>query len=161
MKFRNYKIRGYQNPESGIEISRGPDWILLQDNPTDFFIDGLKFIHRSYVIREVHTSYDALMRDVLKLKKIDQSQEIDAQLKDQPLFEYFFQSGKLIQIYQTRQNSTLIGKVVRVSANSFKLRLLGTKGEWQEELSFRYARIRVLKFGTDYLKSFELYVSKS
>lgn len=161
-EYKHFKIRGFKTLENGFFFQTGKKWILLKDNPFDFILDGFLCIRKKHVLREVALD-NSLKNAIFNLKRNSQKKEhlIDINLNDDSrLFNYFIQTDSLIQVCLARQDSTLVGKPMAANENSFRMRLLSTKGKWLNEFNFKYDQIRTINFESDYLKSFQLYLKQ-
>lgn len=157
-KIKSIKVRGFKRPETGIFLGSGKNWVLLNDNPIDFIIDGYLLIRKENILREVRSDDLELTTKVLRLKgELSEASFFSFNLNsDHLLFDKLLKDECLIQICFHNQDSTLVGRVISVKPDRFRMRLLSRKGEWLKEFNFRYNKLRTINVGSDYLKSLEL-----
>ena len=154
MQVQSFTLRGYK-PFSGVTLRQGAVRLLVQSIPVDYTLDGHRLLlgHRLTASSSESEQQVAL---VLQLKGVlplaVPSYPVD---NDHELFSLLRETQELIAIYLS-DDSCLVGRVHRVSSASFHLHLLNTKGRWLQVHPFRFERIKIVEFGTDYLHSLQL-----
>lgn len=163
-RFRSIKIRGYKRLESGIFLEGGRKWVILKENPMDFIIDGYLFIRKKHILRQESSDGYELMDVIMRLKgEYSKAPDFfDLNLNnDELLFKHFSDNKYLIQICLHNQDSTLVGQILLVEKDSFRMKLLSRKGKWLKEFNFKYDKLRTVSVGSDYLKSLELLIKEN
>jgi hypothetical protein len=153
MQVQSFKLRGYQ-PVVGVLLKQGSARTLLQSSPADYVVDGYQLLARQAIASS--GDWEQQLALVLTLKgawpAVVPPYPVDS---DYALFTLLRETQEVIAIY-LREDSLLVGRVCHVNAASLRVHLLSTKGQWLEVHTFRFARIKLLETGTDYLHSLQL-----
>jgi hypothetical protein len=153
------KVRGYKDI-NGVLINQTKHWLLLKYIPVDYVVDGLLFVNKQHVIRFGEGLHIGLVEKVLMLKQVDFHEKSPLDMSsNQALYSNLLSSGQLVQISLGDEDVVYIGQVIKVNNNSIRCRMVGVKGEWTNEQSFRYTSIRMLGLHNDYVESLTLLVN--
>ncbi len=153
MQVQSFKLRGYK-PIVGVVLRQGAARVLVQSIPTDYTLDGYRLLANRATPSSGEREQQLAL--VLKLKG---ALPVDVPPypveSDYELFNVLRDTQELIAIY-LREESLLVGRVHQVNSASLRLHLLSPKGQWLDVHVFRFARIKLLETGTDYLRSLQL-----
>ena len=150
------KISRYPGFVRGLVLKETEQWIVLKRNLVDYVLDGYMFINKAYVKRINPLPPDSLDAQIVSLK-----QEGKAILPDwidpDRLLLSLCEAGTLVDIGLESQDYVLVGYIVSVAEKSFRLRMIGTKGEMLNAIRIASDKIRTLVTDSDYLQSLEMY----
>lgn len=153
-----YKIRGWQEDETGLLLFENDKWILVTHIPVDYQVDGFKIYHKKWIESRTSGEKEAHIERVLRLKGISldvpeinlgNTQEILTQLElKYGLFE--FQDGDGEELF--------FGKLNKVNGDAFTINMIGSKGEISINYDFEFSfdEVRSITFETDYFQSIRL-----
>ncbi len=156
MALAEIKISRYPGFVRGLVLKETEQWIVLKRNVVDYVLDGDMFINKAYVKRINLLPPDSLDAQIMSLK-----QEGKAILPDwidtDRLLCSLCEAGTLVDIGLESQDYVLVGYIVSVAEKSFRLRMIGTKGEMLNAIRIESDKIRTLVTDSDYLQSLEMY----
>lgn len=156
MALAEIKISRYPGFVRGLVLKETEQWIVLKRNLIDYVLDGYMFINEAYVKRINMLPPDSLDAQIMSLK-----QEGNAILPDwidtDRLLCSLCEAGTLVDIGLESQDYVLVGYIVSVAEKSFRLRMIGTKGEMLNAIRIESDKIRTLVTDSDYLQSLEMY----
>lgn len=156
MALAEIKISRYPGFVRGLVLKETEQWIVLKRNIVDYVLDGNMFINKAYVKRINLLPPDSLDAQIMSLK-----QEGNAILPDwidtDRLLLSLCEAGTLVDIGLESQDYVLVGYIVSVAEKSFRLRMIGTKGEMLNAIRIESDKIRTLVTDSDYLQSLEMY----
>ena len=55
MKVEKYKIKDWDDSESGLLVSENDDWILVKHIPVDYVIDGYRLYKKEFIENRIST----------------------------------------------------------------------------------------------------------
>jgi hypothetical protein len=153
MQVQSFKLRGYQ-PSVGVVLKQGAARVLVQSIPTDYTLDGYRLLANQATPSSGEWEHQLAL--VLQLKGVlpvaVPSYPVDS---NYALFTALREAQELIALYLP-EDSRLVGRVHQVNGASVQVHLLSPKDQWLDVHSFRFARIKLLEVGTDYLHSLQL-----
>lgn len=153
MQIKSFKLRGYKSIV-GVVLKQGAARVLVQSIPTDYALDGYRLLANG--VTASSGDWEQQLALVLNLKgALPLAVPPYPVESDYALFNVLRATQELIAIY-LREDSLLVGRVHQVNGASLRLHLLSTKGQWLDVQAFRFARIKLLETGTDYLRSLQL-----
>ena len=166
MELIEYKIGRYgNNPNIGVLIGDGQQWLVTKDNVVDYVLDGIKFINKNYIRHQKTIEYDTMKSQVINLKYITahKDQEYIKGFNLDDFYEFFcniMASGKLVEIGLEKSDSIFVGTIHKVHEKSFIVQTIGSNTEDCGKMRIPFFRVRYVGLDTDYLKSLELYLKK-
>ncbi len=156
------KLSRQKNTLFGIKLFENDNWIILNDNPGDYVLDGYKFINKHFVKNHQKLPDNNIKNQILKIKYLP---EIIKPIESIPIndyksfFSYLKEQGSLIEVNLESDEYILIGKVVGLFEKSFVLEKIGTEANILRRENLKFSIIRCIGMKTDYLKSLELYIN--
>lgn len=160
MELINIKISRRPELISGIKIKEGNQWILINQNPVDYVLDGYSYINKKYLKNTVIVSEDNFTHKVLTKKYNDNTNLFsqDALETFKSLLLNLVDASKLIEFEFESSDYCIIGKIARINEKSFAIKKLSTKAEFLGEESFKIESLRIISTDTDYLNALEAYL---
>lgn len=146
----------------GVKLFENNCWIVLNDSPGDYVLDGYKLINKQFVKNESKLSEDNIKYQILNLKFKDQTFEYLNSLNFdnyKNLLSCLETQKSLIEISLGSEDYILIGKIVNVFEKSFTIEKIGVNTTILGIENIKYSVIRSIGLKTDYLKSLELYLN--
>lgn len=160
MEVVEIKINRHKDVIYGIKIFENESWVVINENPSDYVLDGYKFIYKKYIKYINILDEEEIKQIILNSKfKPDTTNYINNipiyDLKE--LLIYLRETKELIEFSLDTDEYILVGKVVDVFDKSFLLEEISTKGEVLRRENIKSKVIRSIGIKTDYLNSLELY----
>jgi len=158
------KIKISRRPElvTGIHVKEGSNWIIIQENPVDYILDGYTIINKVFIKSIIEPfEKDSFEYKIFDLKYRAMSVDLIFDLDtDKALISFFERTDKLIGLELESDDYTLVGKVSKVNDKSFLFKMIGTKGQFLREENLKFSSIRKVDIDTDYLQSLENYLKE-
>ncbi|MGB0890982.1 MAG: hypothetical protein ACPGUU_01425 [Flavobacteriaceae bacterium] len=159
MKIQDYKIKDWDDIETGILLDENNDWILIKSNPVDFQIDGYKLINKKHIQEILPNPQAEILNKVFTLKK-----EV-VQIPDS--FEFTSTIGFLkwiekkygcFEFQDEIENELFYGVLNQINDKSFYIDMVKSDGSLDEDfdVEFFIDDIRILTFESDYFNSISL-----
>ena len=159
MEIVDIKVSRYQSLLRGALVSQGQQWILIEDNPVDYVLDGYSFINKKYVKHVSLCGHESITYKIISQKyqkrdfcKLDNYFE---------LIDYLRNNNLLITIGLSKQESILVGHIKKINSVSFKFHPLSVTLEHLDVMDIRYDQIRFINVNSDYLSSISNYLTKT
>jgi hypothetical protein len=153
----NIKIKGFDLIKGRVaKISNY--WILLNNIPTDYLIDGLILINLQKIIR-IDEINDMVFNTILESKIKNNILDIELSIEDNmSCYNSILLRKKLIMISLHIGGEGLVGEILEVKEKYFILKLLSSEGIWEDNFKCDYEKVRVIELDTDYLKSLQIFI---
>ena len=161
MEVLEIKLSRQKHTLLGIKLIDNDSWIILNDNPGDYILDGYRFVNKRFIKRETKLADDNIKNKILNLKY---QSDIIKPLEAIPLnnykilFSYLKEQGVLVEVTLETDEYILIGKIVDVFEKSFVLEKISTSAIIFGKENLKFSLVRCVAMKTDYLRSFELYL---
>ncbi|MGB2128196.1 MAG: hypothetical protein ACPHXR_01835 [Flavicella sp.] len=144
---------------SGLFIAEGTHWILLHDNPSDFVVDGFRFVLKKN-IDEIIEDEDTAFKNAVFNKKYTSLPKydshnlngLDSVLKD-------FQDNEILLHFDTDDaEEIVVGKITSVTSDSFTIKTISQYAEWEGESKIGISEVSSIAISNDYLNSLSLFI---
>lgn len=145
-------------PVNGFELDGNDDWTLILSNPVDFVADGYKVI-RQVDIDSTEKGEDELFAEqVLRLKGADKHEKPNVRIDSLAnIMQDVAAHSKLCLLeLEYEEGVGYVGIFKSIEGNEVTLSSVTPRGEQDGEMTFDADEIRIIEFGSDYLKSLEL-----
>lgn len=159
MKVEKYKIRDWEDSESGLLITENEDWILVKHIPVDYLIDGYRLYKKEFVEERLRTENEHQIERVLKLKKISVESPINFKFSDTiGLLKWVESTYGIFEFQDQDETELFYGKINRIEDSMLIIDMIKSDGSVEKEYDYEFDidNIRVINFETDYHLSIHL-----
>lgn len=142
---------------SGFLLDYSEDWILIQNNPNDYIIDGFSII-RNVNIKDIYQEEnEKFTEEVIRLKGYVPNYKEEIPLGDIQDILIFLNTKYEIFHFTKKSNKAIYpGRLISINQSKINLQWIDTRGKWAEERTFKLDKIRLIEFNSDYLISLKL-----
>lgn len=149
----------------GILINQNDVFTTIINNPTDYQIDGIKFINNTK-IKEIQLNTQELKEKVINSKFQSFSKKVDEYMKNKHInFEDLFIKLKSDNVFcelsLSKKNSIYVGKVINVYNDSIDINLYNINFELLDNAYIKFKDITSINILTDYSETFNDVISNN
>ena len=148
------KIKRRKERIQGLVVDMGNEWILFQDIPVDYVVDGFLLIRKIFLESFYRTKSEIFKEMVIKINKknhiLYDLLPLDSVLD---LFTTFMRNQSIIQFDLHDDTVTYLGVVTTIFNKTFYIKPLLPSGCWGERESYFIDNIRTIRFNNDYINS--------
>ncbi len=159
MKVEKYKIKDWENCETGLLIAENEDWILVKHIPVDYVIDGYKVYKKEFIEAREYSIDEKKIEKVLKLKKIELNMPLDFKFSDTiGLLKWIEKKYGVFEFQDEEETEVFYGKINRIEDGKLIIDMINSDGSVEAGYDYKYDidNIRVLAFESDYHSSIRL-----
>lgn len=164
MEVIEIKLSRLNNKLTGVKLIDNESWIVLNDNPGDYILDGYRFVNKKFIKQEKKLLPNNIKDKILILKfQYDMVKQLETIPTNsyKSLFSYLKEKSVLVEISLDKDECILVGKIVNVFEKSFEIEKISTKATILGIENLKFSIVRSVGLKTDYLNSLELYLNTS
>ena len=151
------KFTDRKEPIYGFVIDYNDDWTLMKYNPVDYMIDGYIIFKHKNIKGFRRSAEEKFKEKVIRLKGLESTEKELVPITDlATILKHLTAKFSIFQFYTKSESACYLGKLKSLDSKRLIIDYLNTKGRWDKQLTFRPGDIRVIEFGTDYIKSLQL-----
>ena len=133
MKVETYKIKNWEDTETGLLISENKDWILVKHIPVDYVIDGYRLYKKEFVVDRINTKKEKQIEKVLELKSIENNPPENFEFSDTVgLLEWIEKYYELFEFQDNVETELKYGKNIKIIDNDFIIDMVNPDGSVEE-----------------------------
>lgn len=142
---------------SGFLLDYSEDWILIQNNPVDYMIDGFSVI-RNINIKDIYQDeVEEFTEKVIQLKGYVTQYAHEIPLGNiEDMIRYLNAKYGLFLLIKKSGKAVYPGRLISLNEKKINIEWINTRGKWTEERTFKLDKIRIIEFESDYLISLKL-----
>ncbi|MCP4176775.1 MAG: hypothetical protein GY756_03335 [bacterium] len=156
MKVETYKIRDWEEPETGLLIDENEEWVLVKHIPVDYVIDGYKLFKKEFLEERDRGDAEKLIEKVLTLKKMKTDLPIGFKYADtEELLKWTEDKYGVFEFQDNEGDELFYGKVNQTDGANLIIDMIKSDGSVEEEFDYEFQidEIRAITFESDYHKS--------
>ena len=159
MKVETYKLKDWEDLESGLLIAENEEWILVKNIPIDYIVDGYSIYKKEFIESRTPAQKAVLIERVLELKKIDEkSPDLFAFSDTIGLLKWVEDRYGIFEFQDDIEDELFYGKINSIVGDRLIIDMIKSDGsvEIKFDFEFEISKIRVITFETDYHSSVRL-----
>ena len=160
MTVESFKIKGWEERESGLIIAEHDEWVLVKHIPLDFMVDGYKLYRKKFIKSRKAREEEARMERVMRLKQIPlEAPEGFAFGSVLDILRWSEQTYGLFEFQGEEEYESYFGKENQlIDDETLMIDLIDDDGDIEEDYEFPFSLqdVRVITFATDYFYSIRL-----
>lgn len=166
MKVETFHITSWEEPETGLVIEENDDWVLVKHIPVDYQIDGYKIYKKSFIEERNHSSKEAAIEKVLRLKgvkiELPEGFSFGSTIKlfgsTVHLLKWSEQKYGLFEFQDNSEEEVFYGKISEVTESFLRIDMIKADGSVEEKYNYEFEidEIRAIAFESDYFFSMKL-----
>ncbi len=159
MTIETYKLKGWDEKETGLLIAENDDWILTKHIPIDYVIDGYKLYAKKHLKkRKIHKNHAQISR-VLTLKNVNTSIPENFVFGNSlEILSWSETTFGLFEFQENQQGDLFYGKLYQSHDDDFMIHQILADGSIDHAYNcdFSLSKIRCITFHSDYFTSIRL-----
>ncbi len=163
LKIETFAIKDWNDPVSGVILEENKDWILLNEIPTDYEVDGFAILNKKFITERISKKFEKKNALVLSLKKYSKP-KVKIKLSSlKSILKAIEKKYEIFQFQDQLENSVEIGVLDEIENDALHLIYLKANGKFDKKYTYEYDvnDIRKINFDTNYLNSLKLLVKHS
>ncbi len=159
MKVEAYQIKGWNTDVAGVVMSENDDWILINEIPVDYQVDGFTLINKAFVKKRYTKKFEKRIAKVLSLKKYKAPKVKGFKFgKIADMLLWIENKYGFFQFQDDLEESLEIGVIDIIKKNNLSLLFLKQNGkfDWKYVYEYKLDKIRKITFDSNYLQSLKL-----
>ncbi len=159
MQIETYKLKGWEDKETGLLIAENEDWILVKHIPIDYQIDGYKLYAKQFVKKRKSHKDQELIKRVLELKQIAITPPTSFTFTAiAELLKWSETAYGFFEFQEKKQSELFYGKLHHLHENTFMIDQVLADGTLEKAYAYDFSlsKIRSINFESDYFESLRL-----
>jgi hypothetical protein len=166
MKVETFHIASWEETETGLVIDENDEWVLVKYIPVDYQIDGYKIYKKAFIEERSHSSKEAAIEKVLRLKgaKVEHPEgfsfgtTVNLFGSTVHLLKWSEQKYGLFEFQDNSEVEIFYGKISEVTDSLLRIDMIKADGSVEEKYDneFEIDEIRAIAFESDYFLSMKL-----
>lgn len=159
MKVETYKIKDWEETETGLLIAENEDWLLVKHIPVDYVVDGYKLYKKSFIESRVNTEEERQKEKVLGLKGVSTDLPEGFVFSDAiGLLSWVEAHYDMFEFQGYEESELTYGKLLEADGDKLVIDSIAADGTVDYGYPYHegVGEIRVISFETDYHTSIRL-----
>lgn len=159
MKVETYKVKGWDDLETGLLVDENEDWILIKQIPIDYLVDGYKLIRKKHVVKRIEKTDEKQIKKALKLKgvkaKAPKGFKFGTALE---MLQWSQRKYGLFEFQDHLEGELFYGQIAEYSKKELVINAVDAEGDLDKDFDiiFSLKKIRTIAFESDYFKTIAL-----
>lgn len=159
MTVETYKIKGWEEPETGLLIAENDNWILVKHVPVDYVVDGYKLYAKKYIKSRETGEEEIQIAKVLTLKGVTPTPPKTFEFKE--VGEMLIWSESVYGLFEFQdeaEEELFYGKINLMKKNKFMIDMVLADGQIDNAYDYEFSlkKIRAITFEADYFECIRL-----
>jgi hypothetical protein len=159
IKVESFKIKDWEEIQTGIVLAENENWILVNHIPVDYLIDGYNLINKKHILKRHSGKDEQQIERVTKLKGVTIEKPADFLFADAlGLLKWTEDKFGLFAFQTEDEYAAFFGKINRVEKDVLIIDSVFADGTVVPDYDFEFDlnEIRTITFGSDYFESMRL-----